>query len=393
MAWSAYEYKTAWGHSPVDSCVPSPSTWVSSPAAACGQDCWGSGFTVVGTEPNFRCKSNATGTEYGLQSRVASSCPAYGTVYSSGKFDYGTNPSGLNPIACTPGGCMVVFGGDAPVGRSMVGGVYHYWAQGSYNHMDSGSSCTPGPTNAPMSASASIPPSTCLPTDIAMTINGQLKCVVKTTGAASANSPSEAKQTVLVTDLNNADGSVTRETTTTFADGSISVKSEVFPSPTASSPTSASTSIKGGSGTQAAAANPGAVPGGGSSTGGGGSVNVQFPSDYARAGEAQTAASSITDALGPKIDKITETGADPVDPLQPQGSEFDQAFFQGTFNSLLGWQLPAHSSQCPTSSFSFRSTSYTIDSHCQLVSNHFSALSAVMSAVWTVLALFILLGA
>lgn len=120
---------------------------------------------------------------------------------------------------------------------------------------------------------------------------------------------------------------------------------------------------------------------------------IVFPSDYARQGEAASAAQSISNTLGPKIDKITETGADPTDPTQPPGSEFDDAFFQGTFTNLLGWQLPAHTSQCPTSAFTFNSTSYTIDSHCQLVTNHFSALSAVMSVVWTVLALFILLGA
>lgn len=121
--------------------------------------------------------------------------------------------------------------------------------------------------------------------------------------------------------------------------------------------------------------------------------NIEFPSDYARQGEAQSAADSINNALGPKLDKITQTGADPADPVQPLGSEFDQSFFNGTFANLLGWQLPAHSSQCPTSAFTFNSTSYTVDSHCQLVTNHFSALSAVMSVVWTILALFILLGA
>lgn len=122
-------------------------------------------------------------------------------------------------------------------------------------------------------------------------------------------------------------------------------------------------------------------------------TKIDFPSDYARQGEAKTAADSINSTLGPKIDKITETGADPADPLQPQGSEFDQAFFQGTFTNLLGWQVPAHSSQCPTSGFTWNGQTYVMDSHCQLVTSHFSALAAVMAVVWTVIALFILLGA
>ncbi|MDZ4255490.1 MAG: hypothetical protein U1A72_23215 [Sulfuritalea sp.] len=121
--------------------------------------------------------------------------------------------------------------------------------------------------------------------------------------------------------------------------------------------------------------------------------DIQFPSDYARQGEAATAANSINDTLGPKLDKITETGADPADPTQPEGSQFDQAFFQGTFTSLLAWQLPAHSSQCPTSSFDWEGQTFTMDSHCQLVADHFGALALVMTAVWTLLGLFILLRA
>lgn len=120
---------------------------------------------------------------------------------------------------------------------------------------------------------------------------------------------------------------------------------------------------------------------------------IQFPSDYARQGEAQAAADSINNALGPKLDKITETGADPADPVQPANSEFDQAFFQGTFTNLLGWQLPTHTSQCPTGSFDWLGQTFTMDSHCQLIADHFQAIAAAMAVVWTILALFILLSA
>lgn len=128
-------------------------------------------------------------------------------------------------------------------------------------------------------------------------------------------------------------------------------------------------------------------------SGSGGTQTVTFPSDYARQGEAATAATSITTGLGPKLDAITQTGTDPADPLQPAQSEFDQSYFNGTFTNLLAWQLPAHTSQCPTSSFTWNSATYTIDAHCQLVSNHFSGFSSVMSVVWTIVALFVLLGA
>lgn len=123
------------------------------------------------------------------------------------------------------------------------------------------------------------------------------------------------------------------------------------------------------------------------------SPEIVFPSNYAKAGEAALAASSINSNLGPKLDKITETGADPNDPTIPGQEEFNQAFFSGTFTDLLGWSLPAHSSACPTSSFDWNNSTYLVDSHCQLIEDHFSAFSTVMTVIWSILALFILLAA
>jgi len=127
---------------------------------------------------------------------------------------------------------------------------------------------------------------------------------------------------------------------------------------------------------------------------------ITFPNDYARQGEAAAAASSINSTLGPKLDKldtdinkITETGADPADPTVPGDTEWNDAFFKDTFTSLLGWRLPAHSSQCPVASFDFNGNTYSINSHCQLIADHFGTLSAAMAVVWTVIALFILLAA
>lgn len=131
----------------------------------------------------------------------------------------------------------------------------------------------------------------------------------------------------------------------------------------------------------------------GSTAGSPAPVTVQFPSDYARMGEAATAAQSIANSLGPKIDKITETGVDPDDPVIPEESQFDQAFFNGTFSSLKAWQVPAHSSSCPSGSFSFNGSTFVIDSHCQLVASHFGVLQAAMMVVWSVVALGIVLRA
>lgn len=347
-----------------------------------------SGLMVFNCAGVPNCGWSATAT-------MRNSCPAKGTVYSSGRFDYGADAgTGPRSAGCTADGCMVSFSGDSPTGRALVGGVYHYFATGGYDYLGSDATCTSAPENSVSTAQTALPAASCSGTDVPTTINGQIKCVVQSTGAPSVNSPPDATQKSVTTTTDNADGSKTITETTTYADGSKSVKIETLNAPSSGGGSSVETQIQGGPGTQAAQANPGAVPGGvPSGTGTGGNSSVEFPSDYARAGEAQSAANSINDALGPKLDKLAEMGADPTDPTLPQGSEFDQAFFQNTFTALTSWQLPAHSSQCPTASFNFNSTNYAIDSHCQLVADHFNALAAVMAVVWTMLALFILLGA
>lgn len=127
----------------------------------------------------------------------------------------------------------------------------------------------------------------------------------------------------------------------------------------------------------------------GSAGGAGGGSGSSFPSDYARSGEAAAAAQTIAN----KLDEKFGSGADPTDPTLPADSQFDQAFFQGTFSNLLGWQLPAHTSECPSPSFSWNGNTYAMTSHCQLVNDHFSALQAAMTVVWSIIALFIVLRA
>lgn len=133
----------------------------------------------------------------------------------------------------------------------------------------------------------------------------------------------------------------------------------------------------------------GAVPGQNTALPAAPTSEIVFPSDYARQGEADAAAKKITDKLDEKLGE----GANPVDPLQPDEAGFNNVFFNGTFTNLTGWQLPAHTSTCPSGSFDFNGALYSINSHCQLIADHFGALQAVMTVVWTVLALFIVLGA
>lgn len=115
---------------------------------------------------------------------------------------------------------------------------------------------------------------------------------------------------------------------------------------------------------------------------------IVFPDDYAREPTLQATKTAIDQI---HTDLTEKESMD--DPTIPGSSEFTDSFFSGTFDALKGWQLPGHSSQCPVGSFDWNGTTYSINAHCQLVADHFNALQAAMTVVWSLLALFIVLRA
>lgn len=123
--------------------------------------------------------------------------------------------------------------------------------------------------------------------------------------------------------------------------------------------------------------------------------SVTFPNDYARTGEAASAAN----ILSPKLDTIgnalTETTS-VADPLEPQAA--DMPGFGNTFSSLLSWQLPAHSSSCPSLVFDLSMMSpgwshVVMDSHCTLLQGKTQEFAVAMTLVWSLLAMMIVLRA
>ncbi len=120
-----------------------------------------------------------------------------------------------------------------------------------------------------------------------------------------------------------------------------------------------------------------------------GSQSITFPSDYARQGEAAAAATGIVAGLDTLHQDLTKTAEAPGDPV------YDKEYtgFGDTFHGLLSWQLPGHSSECPTGSFSAFGTVYTLDAHCTLMQSHEGTIRASMVAAWSLLALFIVLRA
>lgn len=94
-------------------------------------------------------------------------------------------------------------------------------------------------------------------------------------------------------------------------------------------------------------------------------------------------------------DFFTGTATEPGVPTARTANEIKAGSLDGTgaFTGLKGWSLPAHASQCPTSSFAWNGNTYTFDAHCQLATDHFAAFRGVMTLVFSLSALFVVLKA
>lgn len=122
---------------------------------------------------------------------------------------------------------------------------------------------------------------------------------------------------------------------------------------------------------------------------------ITFPSDYARTGEAATAAQPIGTKLDVLHNDLTTT-VTVVDPVEPLAS--DMPSLDSSLGDLKAFNLPVHASTCPAPSLDLSGVLgagrvYQFDAHCQLVQNHFAALQASMMVCWSLLALFVVLRA
>lgn len=111
--------------------------------------------------------------------------------------------------------------------------------------------------------------------------------------------------------------------------------------------------------------NPGTDPG----TGG----EIQFPSDYARAGEAAAAAQNVVDGL---LSGPLET---------PEVADIDMPWFGSTFDGLLP-TINTAGATCPVWQFNALGESFYIDHHCQLIADFNALFYAIFTAFWTLLA-------
>lgn len=124
---------------------------------------------------------------------------------------------------------------------------------------------------------------------------------------------------------------------------------------------------------------------------------LTIPTDYARQGEAATAAAPIVQRLDKLHDDLLYPGTESPDPTLSNPIEFTDSFFKGTFTNLLAWRLPSHSGACPAPNLDYtlfgRSYHFVINQHCTLIEPYRSELATVMQVVYLVFALFIILGA
>lgn len=112
------------------------------------------------------------------------------------------------------------------------------------------------------------------------------------------------------------------------------------------------------------------------------SINVSIPTDYARTGEATTAAKSITDKLD--LDENMANLEPPVIPPNP---------LIAALQPWRDWTPPVIAGVCPSGSFVVFNTSYNFDVACQLLESKASVIQSAMYLFFVVLAIFILLGA
>lgn len=146
-----------------------------------------------------------------------------GTVVSSGMYDLGTQSQSEPDVLTCDGQCELSYNGSGVVARQMVGGVYHYFSEGSYVATSTQCAVADAPT-----ASSGLPPVTCNPaTQDQGTVNGQAVCLNKqvqdtVTESAPVTNP-DGSTTTTKTETNGATGGSTTTTTTTNVDGSKTV--------------------------------------------------------------------------------------------------------------------------------------------------------------------------
>lgn len=108
---------------------------------------------------------------------------------------------------------------------------------------------------------------------------------------------------------------------------------------------------------------------------GGAASAVEFPSDYARSGEAQIAAQTVV------------TGMLAGEVTAPVVVDSDMPWFGETFEPLSGFQINTAGATCPVWQFDALDENFYIDHHCVLIQDFNALFYAMFTAFWVLLAI------
>lgn len=139
-----------------------------------------------------------------------------GVVVSSGMYDLGTSQTANPPRITCDGTCELSYTGSGVVARALVGGVYHYYSDGSYTRTTS--KCSGASTAL---TGGTLPAPTCnSTTQDSGTVNGVFVCLDKsktttTTVETTTSTSGDVKTDVTTATTTNADGTQTTYTKTT----------------------------------------------------------------------------------------------------------------------------------------------------------------------------------
>lgn len=153
-----------------------------------------------------------------------------GQTVSSGLYDLGTDPEALPPTTTCDGQCELSYTGSGVVTRQLVGGVWHYFAEGSYTRVASACSGSTAIDGAP-----ALPPPSCDPaTQDQGTVNGRFVCLPRETTKTTTESPPVTNpdgSTTQTTTTDNGDGTQDITVTVTMPDGTKTVTTTTAPAP------------------------------------------------------------------------------------------------------------------------------------------------------------------
>ncbi|MEW6706477.1 MAG: hypothetical protein AB1430_16645, partial [Pseudomonadota bacterium] len=164
----------------------SATAWADSREEACmlhdGMVFQGAPITAIGYEVNNGCHVRHNGTDRWIsdgfvqqqQAPCAPTCTA-GEVVASGFFDIGTDATKAPVLMACKGECEAVFDGVSPAGSTLVEGVKHFYAKGSY--VNTGNSCSSSDNDPGDGIPGDNPPPDTCPAGYDMgTVNGKHYC-------------------------------------------------------------------------------------------------------------------------------------------------------------------------------------------------------------------------